>query len=280
MMDASCQLPDPKGASCPCAPLRARGGKTVNARGPRHLARLSLLLLWGAVPAGALAQAPVAGAPEPDDALPMRAQAADPAAPRGNLMDAVVATLDEVLITRSDLVFESRVHGLAQEGTASLSRSLNEKDLQRALERTLAERLHAREAERLGVVPPTPQELEAQLQLIESRAGGAGILEAFLRVHGSDRVQLTALIERGELAERAKESRVRVRAQVTEAELRRAWESSGSKGPFADERDALADKLRAERAREIEGRELERLLRNAKVRRIATWARLTAGQGR
>lgn len=210
---------------------------------------------------------------------PARSQASG-ASPRGMLLDAVVATVDDVLITRSDLVFEARVHALDLQGAAALSRSLTQEDLREALERSLSERLHAREAERLGVVPPTPQELEVQLALLEGRAGGAGMLEAFLRVHGADGAQLVALLQRGELSARAKESRVRVRAQVTEAEIRRAWEASGSTASLAEDREALALRLRSERAREVEARELERLLRNARVRRIAPWARQLVGQGR
>jgi len=286
MTDASCQLPDverPRGLR---VAVRAGGwlaprplAGAVQVFGGRRAWGLAVLLLL-LLPLASRAQETPQPASRSGGAPAGGAEAPVPAAPRGLLMDEVVATLEEALITRSDLVFEARVHALGLEGTAALSRSLGERELLGTLERSLAERLHAREAERLGVVPPTPQELEERLQQLEARAGGTGIVEAFLRVHGADRGQLTALLERGELAARARESRVRVRAQVTEAEVRRAWEASGSQVPFGEEREGIAARLQAERAREVEGRELERLLRNAKVRRIAPWARLTAGQGR
>src|SRR5690606_15164140 len=147
----------------------------------------------------------------------------------------------------------------------------------RTLETSLLGRLLAQEAERLGVPPLTEAEKQAQLAQLEAQAGGAPLLDAFLTRHGADRTSLLGLIERWEQASRALEVRVRVRAQVTEAEIREAHAASGSTRPYPEERERLARTLRRERSQAVAARERMRLMESASIRRLAPWARRAAG---
>ncbi|HLT30068.1 MAG TPA: hypothetical protein VK013_08490 [Myxococcaceae bacterium] len=241
---------------------------------------LALLAVLSGSPFGARALA--AGAQGGDMAQgehaagPDRHAAGRPAG-EGMLLDAAVAMLGEQLITRSDLIFEARVRALAAQGPLGLSRSIDQAQLARTLETSLLGRLLAQEAERLGVPPLTEAEKHAQLAQLEAQAGGPALLDAFLTRHGADRAQLLGLIERWEQASRALDVRVRVRAQVTEAEIREAHAESGSTRPYAEERERLARELRRERSRAVAARERARLMESASIRRLAPWARADAG---
>lgn len=198
------------------------------------------------------------------------ARAQTPSAPQGELLDAVVALLDDTLITRGDLIFEARVEALRQGSTAAAWSPVDGAALARTLERSLGERLLSREAERLGVLPLGLQEREALVGRVEAQAGGPEALERFLARHGVDRVQLAALLERQVRASRALGSRLRVRAQVTEAEVRRHYASQAEAldRPYVEVRESLRVQLEQERAREVVVREQERLFSGARIRRL------------
>lgn len=276
-------------ASTTCSPRPLRGRRGVRARLP------GWVLLTGLLAAPAMAQV----SPPADGALPPRSSGNAPeatggsnaqeatggdsglprAAGEGMLLDAAVAMLGEQLITRSDLIFEARVRALAAQGPLGLSRGIDSAVLARTLETSLLGRLLAQEAERLGVPPLTEAEKQSQLASLEAQAGGPALLDAFLTRHGADRAQLLGLIERWEQASRALEVRVRVRAQVTEAEIREAHAESGSTRPYTEERERLARELRRERSRAVAARERARLMESASIRRLAPWARAEADLG-
>ena len=262
--------------TCSRRPLWGVGG--VRAQLPAVWVLLTAL--WGPL---VVAQPAPAQADTASHSPPSAAQDAPgerPGTPRGAgegmLLDAAVAMLGEQLITRSDLIFEARVRALAAQGPLGLSRGIDHALLARTLETSLLGRLLAQEAERLGVPPLTEAEKQSQLAQLEAQAGGPALLDAFLTRHGADRTQLLGLIERWEQASRALDVRVRVRAQVTEAEIREAHAESGSTRPYADERERLARKLRRERSQAVAARERARLMESASIRRLAPWARADA----
>ena len=91
----------------------------------------------------------------------------------GELLDAVVAMLDDTLITQGDLLFEARVEALRQgERRLPPGSVVDGAALARTLERSLGERLLSREAERLGVMPLGLQERETLVGRVEAQAGG------------------------------------------------------------------------------------------------------------
>lgn len=243
---------------------------------------LAVLVFPAAVRAAGPAAAPVAPSagdlpsPSPEagpSRAPPPATADEEEDEEGLLLDATVAMLGEQLLTRSDLIFEARIRALAQQGPVGLSAPMDVPRLAETLETSLLGRLLAQEAERLGVPPLTEAEKQTQLAQLEAQAGGPALLDAFLTRHGADRAQLLGLLERWEQASRALEVRVRVRAQVTEAEIRAAHAQSGSSRPYAEERERIARELRQERSRAVTARERQRLMENAAIRRLAPWAR-------
>ena len=70
-------------------------------------------------------------------------------------------------------------------------------------------------------------------------------------------------------AERALDARVRLRAQVSEADVRRAWEAAGSPGTFEEARAAIREELVRTRYEAAAQEELAKLRAAAQVRIVA-----------
>lgn len=206
-----------------------------------------------------------------------RAQAEAPAA-EGRVLDRVVAVVEEALITQSDLVFEAHVLLVQRGGGRSAWTPLDEVLLKSVLELSIAQRLQVREAERLGVPALEPAERDALLAAFRRHFESAEAYAAFLEGHGADGPQLAALLERGVRAERALESRLRVKVQVTEAEVRRHYEARAAVlgRPYAEVRERLREELVRARSREAAAEELALLQRGARIRRVAPFAREVA----
>ncbi|MCI0574063.1 MAG: hypothetical protein L0Y66_25290 [Myxococcaceae bacterium] len=191
------------------------------------------------------------------------------------VVDRVVAVVEDTLITQSELVFEAHVM-LAQRTAASQALApLDDALLASVLELSIAQRLQAREAERLGAPPLEPAERIALVDAFRRRFPSEEALQAFLDAHGADMPQLAALLERNLRAERALEGRLRVRAQVTEAEVRRVYDQKPATlgRPYEEVRERLREELLRERSREAAAEEVALLKRGARIRRVAPFAR-------
>ena len=159
------------------------------------------------------------------------------------VLDRVVAQVDGQVITLSDLRFEARVAMVERGGGALADAPLDEATLQSALELAIAQRAAGAEADRLGSFPLEAPDVEARLQRFEAHFADKAAVDSFLRKAGADESQLRDVLGRAMRAERALDARVRLRAQVNEGEVRRAWEAAGSKGSFEDARTALREQL-------------------------------------
>ncbi|HMK72997.1 MAG TPA: hypothetical protein VK454_06640 [Myxococcaceae bacterium] len=185
------------------------------------------------------------------------------------VLDRVVAQVDGQVITLSDLRFEARVALVDRGGTPLESVPLDQAALLSALDLAIAQRAAGAEADRLGSLQLDPADIDARVKAFEGHFSGPTALEAFLRAQGADRAQLAEVLARGLRAERALDARVRLRAQVSEADVRRAWEAAGSKGSFEQARGAIREELVRERYQAAAREELAKLRAAAQVRIVA-----------
>jgi hypothetical protein len=185
------------------------------------------------------------------------------------VLDRVVAQVDGQVITLSDLRFEARVAMVERGGGALADAPLDEATLRSALELAIAQRAAGAEADRLGSFPLEAPDVEARLQRFEAHFPDKAAVELFLRAAGADESQLRDVLGRAMRAERALDARVRLRAQVNEGEVRRAWEVAGRKGSFEDSRTALREQLVRARYEAAAREELTKLRAAAQVRIVA-----------
>jgi len=194
---------------------------------------------------------------------------ASAAARADEVLDRVVAQVDGQVITLSDLRFEARV-AMVERGGASLAEAkLDEAALRSALELGIAQRAAGAEADRLGSFPLEAADVEVRFQRFISRFPDRPAVDVFLRASGADESQLRDVLGRAMRAERALDARVRLRAQVNEAEVRHAWEAAGSRGTFEEARSGIRDQLVRTRYEAAAREELSKLRSAAQVRIVA-----------
>lgn len=175
------------------------------------------------------------------------------------------------VLTASELEFETRVALVQGGGVAAAEAPLDEKVLRSALDYAIGQRLQASEAEKLQVFALEEGEVDKALQQFEEKIGGRAELVDFLNRHEADLQMLGALMARALRAERILDSKIRLKAQVPDAEVRRYYDVHQHElgGGFDELRGPLKDKLVRERYQALAKAEMEQLRRNAKVRIIA-----------
>ncbi|WNG46748.1 hypothetical protein F0U60_23475 [Archangium minus] len=220
--------------------------------------------------AGWLVLVPVSAVAQSVAEAPRTAPAAE-----GRVIDRVVAVIGNQVLTLSELEFETRVALVQRGGVRAAEASLDEQTLRGALELAINQRLLVAGADRLQAFPAERSEMDARLKAFRERFEDEPALLAFLARHEADLEQLTAVLERAVRAERILDSRIRLRAQVSEAETRRYWEEHKGTlgGPYESVRDALREKLMRERYGQLAKEEFAQVRAGAKVRRVAPFAR-------
>lgn len=192
----------------------------------------------------------------------------EPASEQAPVYDRVVAVVNRQVITLSELQFEARVALLQAGGPEALATPLDGPLLRSTLEYVIGQRLQVAEAEKLQAFSVEPQEVDAAVYALERRAGGAAALRGILSRSDLDPDALSAVVARRIRAERALDGKLRLKAQVSDAEVRRAWETRPEyrARPLEEARPELRDRLVRERYRELAAAELQRLRRAADVR--------------
>jgi len=193
----------------------------------------------------------------------------------GRLLDRVVAVIENQVLTLSELEFETRVALVQRGGVRAAEAPLDEQTLKVALELAINQRLLVAGADRLKAFQAERSEVEARLRSFRERFESEPALLDFLARHDADLEQLTVVLERSVRAERILDSRIRLRAQVSEAEVKRFWEQNKATlgGPYESVRDALKERLVRERYSDLAKEEFGRVRANARVRRVAPFAR-------
>lgn len=198
-----------------------------------------------------------------------------PADAESRLVDRVVAVIEGQVLTLSELQFEARVALVQRGGVQALEAPLDEDTLRSVLELIINERAQVLNADRLQAFPAEPGEVADRLEAFKTRLGGEGPLRRFLARHDVDVAALERVLARGLRAERILDSRVRLRAQVGETEVRRYYEQHAAELPtdYESVRPAIREQLVRERYRLLAAEELSQVRASAQVRRVAPFAR-------
>ncbi len=191
------------------------------------------------------------------------------------VVDRVVAVIEGQALTLSELQFEARVALVQRGGMQAPEAPLDEDTLRGALELVINERLQVLNADRLQAFPAEPGEVAAKLEAFRTRLGGEAALRRFLARHGVDQAGLERLLARSLRAARILDSRIRLRAQVGETEVRRYYEQHAAELPadYESVRAAIREKLVRERYEALATEELGQVRASAQVRRVAPFAR-------
>lgn len=224
-----------------------------------------LLVGWlGLVPAAVAqqARAPESRAPGPTEA-------------EGRIVDRVVAIIEGQVLTQSELEFEARVALIQRGGLQAAEAPLDEGTLRGALELAISERLQVLAAERLQAFPVERAEVDSRVAAFRARFPSDAALQGFLARHDMDLGRLSAVLERSLRAERILDSRIRLKAQVDEADVRRHYEEhvEDFPGGYEAARAAVRAKLVRERYSALAAEELAQVRADAQVRRVAPFAR-------
>lgn len=192
-----------------------------------------------------------------------------------------VAPLPPDVITLTGLDFEARIALVQRGAIRAATEPLDDEALRGALEYAISERLLAGEADALDAWKVEAQEVEAALRAFRARFAVPSEFAAFLARHEADEQALARVLERSLRASKVLDSKVRLRAQVGEAEVRRYYEAHrGELGKSYEEvRATLREKLVRDRYRELAEGELETLRRTHDVRRVAPFARRDGRRG-
>src|SRR5215813_11859102 len=172
--------------------------------------------------------------------------AAVPAAAR--VLDRVVALVDGRVLSWTQLDFEARVMLIDRGGVEAATAPLDAATIQNALDLAIAQRAATAEADKLNAYPVEPAEIDQRLRTFESRFPSTAAFEAFLKAHDADRAALAEVLARAVRTEKFVEGRVRLRSQVSESEVRKAWEADKGGRSWEEARVPLRDRLQRERA--------------------------------
>ncbi|HET6982219.1 MAG TPA: hypothetical protein VFI53_08760 [Myxococcaceae bacterium] len=201
---------------------------------------------------------------------------AHPAASK--VLDRVVALVDGRVLSWSQLDFEARVMLIDRGGVDAATAPLDASTLQNALDLAIAQRAATAEADKLNAYPVEPAEIDQRLRTFESRFPNAAAFQTFLRAHDADRAALAEVLARAIRTEKFIEGRVRLRSQVPESEVRKAWEADPGGKSWEEARGPLRERMQRERAYVLAREALGQLRSSIPVRIVARPEQLARDQ--
>ena len=196
------------------------------------------------------------------------------------VVDEAVAVVEGRLLTLSELEFEARITLLMAGGAPPFDVSLDAQTLKEALEYAIAVRLQNAEAEKLQVYPVEEKELMASFSQLRSRFSSEADYLKFLSRFDFDEVHLLAVLNRNLRAAHVLEARIRLRAQVSDRDVRLYYEAhleDFEKVSFENIREVLKARLLAKKLKELAALEIKRVRKAGDVRILAAWARTPSG---
>ena len=194
------------------------------------------------------------------------------------VLDRAVALVDGRVLSWSQLDFEARVMLIDRGGVEAATAPLEASTLQGALDLAIAQRAATAEADKLNAYPVDPAEIDQRMRTFESRFLTPAAFEAFLKAHDADRAALAEVLARAIRTEKFIEGRVRLRSQVPESEVRKAWEADHGGQSWEEARGPLRDRMQRERAFVLAREALVQLRTSIPVRIIARPEQLVRDQ--
>ncbi|HEY3447861.1 MAG TPA: hypothetical protein VGK67_16010 [Myxococcales bacterium] len=201
------------------------------------------------------------------------------AAPARQVVDRIVAILDNRPLLLSELEFEARVALIQQGGVLAASAALSDEDLASALEWAIGQRLALAEADRLQVFDVDAPDVAKELKSFEVQMAGPRKLAAFLASQEATQSQLSAVLQRGLRVQRFLDTKVKLSSRVTEEDVARYYAiHAGELGgqPYERLREGIKAQLARERSRTMTKKQLDDLRAKADVRIVAPFARQPA----
>lgn len=141
------------------------------------------------------------------------------------VIDRAVASIEGKVITSSQLDFEARVLLVAAGGSQAAFSPLDPSVLEASLRAMVDQRLALIEADKLETYPLEPGELERAVAAFRKRFESEARFAQFLAAHECDLNDLAEVLKRSLRAQRALEGKLRLKAQVSEAEVK-AWKAA------------------------------------------------------
>jgi hypothetical protein len=193
----------------------------------------------------------------------------------GRVIDRVVALVAGHVITLSELDFEARVALIQRGGVDAANAVLDDQAVRGALNLAIAERLETEAADRLQVFNLEEGEVESALRDFKSKFKTNAELTAFLAQHEADEQQLATVLARRLRAEKIVDSKVSLKARVSDPEMRRFYDAHRSElgGSYEEVRSAIRTKLLRGRYTALAREEMDQIRKGADVRMIAPLAR-------
>jgi len=197
------------------------------------------------------------------------------------LVDRIVAVIDQQPLLLSELEFEARVALISQGGSEAVDAPLGIEVLRRTLDYVIGQRLAHAEADRLQVFAVTDDDVTKALKGFAQRFPNDLMFKAFLARQEATEEQLASLLRRDLRVARYLESRVRVAARVTEEEIRRFYtarpEEFAERG-YVQVREGIKNHLTRQRIRELAARQLDELRGRADIRLLGPFATVLEGE--
>lgn len=134
------------------------------------------------------------------------------------VLDRAVAAVEGRVITLSELEFEARVIIVNAGGAEAAFAPLDHETLARSLNTLIDHRLATLEADKLDAYSLEPGELERALAAFRSRFPSEARYREFLERNEVETVDVGEVLKRAMRAQRALDARLRLKAQVSEAE--------------------------------------------------------------
>ncbi len=142
------------------------------------------------------------------------------AEPPTRLLDRAVASIDGNAITASQLDFEARVLLVNAGGVNAAFAPLDQAVLESSLRLMIDQRLAVQEADKLEAYPLEPGELEKAIADFRARFDSEATFVRFLDAHEAELGDLGEVLRRNLRSQRALEGKLKLRAQVSEAEAK------------------------------------------------------------
>jgi hypothetical protein len=153
---------------------------------------------------------------------------------------------------------------------------LDEATLRDALDLAIGQRLEVSEADKLQAYPLDEGDLDAALAAFQAKFSSPAEFTQFLARYEAEPSQLAAVLGRSLRTAKILDGKLRLRAQVSEAEVRRAYDEQVNllgAGRFEEFRSSLRQKLSADKLKKLAAAELIQARKGADVRLIAPFAR-------
>ncbi len=181
-----------------------------------------------------------------------------------HVIDRSVASVDGRVVTQSQLDFETRVLLIQAGGAEAAFAALSFDDLKKGLELIIDHRVTTLEADKLDAYQLESGEAEKLVARFRDAIGGETQLRRFLDAHEAELNDVSQVLKRSVRSSRVLDGRLRLKAQVAEADARRYQTEHPELKPVPVQQ--VREMLFAQRFKELVRQELKAARKSVDVR--------------